>query len=163
MNYEAVSRWSDIVSAILFIGAMVWIWMKFISPAVLSAQENSNKQIAEAERHRDDAKATLEALRTEIDGAKRDAELIRRRVEDQAKRETQAHLREAREAGERALRNADGELARSRGAAREALRDELAGKALALARTQAASRVDDRLNAELVKHFIGSLERGGAN
>ncbi len=163
MNYAEVAKWSDIVSALLFLAVMVWLWVRFIQPAIVTAQENKNKQIAEAERHRDEAKATLEALRTEIDGAKRDAELIRQRAGDQAKREAEAIVAETRSAGERALRNAQGELERARAAAREQLRDELAGQALALARKNAEQRVDGAVNRQLVQRFVGSLERGGLN
>lgn len=157
LNYEEISKWSDIISAVLFIAVMVWLWVKFIQPAIVTAQQNKNKQIAEAERHRDEAKATLEALRTEIQGAERDASMIRQRAEEQAKREAQAIVTESREAGERTLRNAQGELNRARAAARGALRDQLAEAALALARKEAASRVDGGMNAKLVERFVSSL------
>ena len=39
MNYEEIAKWSDIVSAILFLAVMVWLWTKYIAPAVLAAQE----------------------------------------------------------------------------------------------------------------------------
>ena len=74
--YLDVAIWSQVVSAILFIGALVFIWNKWIVPVVLAAQVRSNAQIAESERHRDEAKGALGALREEIDSARRDAELI---------------------------------------------------------------------------------------
>jgi len=161
MNYEAVALWSQVLSAILFIILLVWAWMKYLQPAVLHAQENANAQVAEAERHRDDAKALLESLRGEIENAHRDAAAIRQRVEAQAKAECEAMLTEARNAGERSIANAQGELGRSRAAARERLRDDLLDQALTLARTQAQQRVDDRVNRELVGSFLSTLERGG--
>lgn len=163
LNYEQISNWSDVVSAILFVAVLVWLWVKFIQPAIIAAQQNKNKQIAEAERHRDEAKATLESLRTEIQGAQRDADLIRHRAEDQAKREAEAIVAETREAGERTLRNASGELDRARAAARQQFRDQLADAALALARKNAEERVDGGVNASLVQRFVASLEGGGQN
>jgi F0F1-type ATP synthase membrane subunit b/b' len=136
--------------------------MKFIQPAVVTAQQNANAQLAQAERHRDEAKAQLESLQGEIGNAQRDAAAIKQRVEAQAKAECEAMLDEARRAGERTIANAQGELARSRAAARERLRDEMLDKALTLARSQAEQRVDASVNAQLVGAFLNSLEHGGS-
>jgi F0F1-type ATP synthase membrane subunit b/b' len=127
------------------------------------AQQNQNAKLAEAERHRDEAKAVLESLQGELGAAQTDAGAIKQRVAAQGESEREAVIREAREAGERALRNAQGELARSRTAARERLRDELLERALGIARIQATERVDANVNQELVTSFLGSLEHGGRN
>ena len=163
MDYEAIAKWSDIISAILFLAVMVWLWMKYIQPAVLSAQANQNRLLAEAERHRDEAKAAIDVLRQEIEGAKHDAQLIGQRATTQAQHESEKTVAEAKSAGERALRNAQGELDRARAAAREALREELAAKALDLARRDAQTRVDGGVNARLVDRFVASLEHGARN
>lgn len=163
IDYEQIAKWSDIISAILFLAVMVWLWMKYIAPAVLGAQANQNRLLAEAERHRDDAKAALDLLGQEIEGAKRDARLIAERASNQAQHESGVTITEANEAGERMLRNAQGELERARAAAREQLREELAAKALDLARSEAQTRVDGGLNARLVDRFVASLEHGAAN
>ena len=162
MNYELVAEYSQIASAVLFVAVMIWIWMKFIQPAIVTAQQNQNAKLAEAERHRDEAKAALDSVQGEREAAQRDAEAIRQRVAMQAQLEREAAIREAKEAGERAVRNAEGELGRSRAAAREQLRTDLLDRALDLARTRAAARVDDRVNAELVESFVGNIRNGGA-
>jgi F0F1-type ATP synthase membrane subunit b/b' len=162
INYQAIAIYSQVASSVLFLLAMIWIWMKFIQPAVLAAQQAKNAQIAEAERHRDEAKAALDALQGEIDNARRDALAIEQRAQAQAQAEREAVLREAREAGERAVRNAQGELARSRAAAREQLRDEMLEAALNEARVQAAQRVDAVVNQRLVGTFLNKLEHGGS-
>ena len=163
MNYEAVALYSQVASAALFLAAMIWIWVKFIQPAVLSAQQAQNALLAEAERRRDEAKAAAAKLTSQIEDAKRDAQAIRERVAAQAASEREAMLREAREAGQRAVRSAQGELDRSRAAAREQLREELLEQALELARRQAAERVDAGVNARLVTSFMNNLEHGGRN
>lgn len=163
MNYEQIAIYSQVASSALFLAAMIWIWVKFIQPAVLTAQRNQNTALAEAERRRDEAKKSLDALQGEIDTAKRDAGAIKERVAQQAVFERGNVLREANEAGERTLRNAREELSRSRAAAREQLRDELASRALSLAREQAAQRIDEGLNRQLVGSFLGRLEHGGRN
>ena len=159
MNYDQIAMWSQIASAIVFLAAFVGVWVKFISPAVLSAQEASNKQIADAVRHRDDAQAALTALHHEVAGAAHDADLIRKRAVDQAQREKDKDIADARDAGERALKNAQGELERARANAREAFRVELLEKALRQAQAEAATRVDEPMNAKLVDRFVSNLER----
>lgn len=158
-GYVQVAVWSQVVSAIFFIAVMVYIWQRFLLPMVFAAQEHSNRQIAEAARHRDEAKAALDALKGEIEGARHDAGLIRERAEAHAQRERQATLAETEESGERLVRNAEGELARARDAARVRFRGELVRKALATARAEAQRTIDDLANARLIDSFVDVLER----
>jgi F0F1-type ATP synthase membrane subunit b/b' len=161
MNYEAIAEWSQVASAVLFLAVLVWMWFKFIQPAVLAAQAAQNARVNEAERHRDEAKAALEGLHGEIGLAQRDALAIKDRIAAFVAAEREAILREAREAGERALRDAEGELARARAAARGQLRDELLEKALGLARETAARHMDAAADKKLATSFVQSLERSG--
>ena len=157
--YIKIAIWSQVVSAVLFMGVLIWLWFKFLQPAILTAQERHNKQIAEAERHRDEAKASLDLLHDEIDGAARDAQSIQERADAQAVREYEATVDEAREAGERSARDAQAEFGRAFVAARDRLKVELLDKALARARDEATRRVDAPANTRLVEEFVTSLER----
>jgi F0F1-type ATP synthase membrane subunit b/b' len=163
MNYDAIATWSQVISSLLFLVVLVYLWMRFIAPAVIAAQENANRRIAEAERHRDEAKAALDTLSEAIEGAKRDAKAIVVRADDQASHESRVSLDDVRAAGERSLRNAEGELDRARAAARETLRTELLDRALDIAHGEAKRRVDASLNTQLVNHFLTSLEHGSVN
>ncbi len=156
--YIQIATWSQVASALLFVASMAYIWMRWLQPMVLGARARSNRQISEAERHRDEAKAALEALRDEIERATRDAELIRRRADGQAVREREDIVAEAMAASERVLHNAAGELERARAAARLRLRDEIVAQALAEARDEAQRRVDAPANARLVERFLATLE-----
>jgi F-type H+-transporting ATPase subunit b len=160
VNYEAIAQWSQVVSAIAFLGAMVWIWVKFIQPAVLTAQQAQNERIKEAELHRDQAKQRLDSLQGEIGSAQGEASTMKDRALAQGQREHDVIVAEARDAGERQFRNAQGELDRARVAARDRLRAELADKALDVAAAEAAQRVDAGVNAQLVNAFVSNLERG---
>ena len=162
MNYETIAFWSQIVAFVLFVVAMIWVWQKSIAPAVANAQKASNERIALAERHRDEMLKAVELLRGGIDDARRDAESMKERVAAQAGHEREAIVREASAAGERALKNAAGELDRARAAARTSLRSELAARALELARDQAQKRLDEAGNARLVNGFLATLEREGS-
>jgi ATP synthase F0 subunit b len=155
--YLQAALWSQVIASILFMGVLVWLWVRYFQPAILVAQERYNRQIAEAERHRDEAKAMLDLLRSEIEGASRDAALIRERASAQAAREYEASVEEARESGERSLQNARGELARARAAATHRLRDEILSQALEQARTIASDRIDPATNSRLVDRFVASL------
>jgi F0F1-type ATP synthase membrane subunit b/b' len=156
--YIKIAIWSQVVSSVVFLGVLVYIWSRWILPVVMAAQARSNQQIAEAERHRDEANAALQTLREEIEGARHDAKLIEQRVSERTDHEREALLQETTEAGERALAEAGRELERARAAARQRLRDDLLENALRLARQDAARRVDAALDARLVDRFAGSLE-----
>lgn len=159
--YVEIAIWSQAASSILFIAALVFIWYRWLLPVLMAAQERSNRQIAEAERHRDEVKGALDSLREEIASAERDAALIAQRAELHAQRERESLLDETTGAGERALQEARGELDRARDAARRRLRDDLVAQALTIARGDAAARVGPSLDARLIEHFVDSL-RGSA-
>jgi F0F1-type ATP synthase membrane subunit b/b' len=161
MNYERIALLSQVVSSFAFLVVMVWIWSKFIQPAVLSAQQAANARLAEAERHRDEAKAALASLQASVAEAERDAQAIRDRAGAHAQIEREAALKEARDSGERAVQNAGRELERAREAARTAFRDQLVESALNLARSKASSRVDDAVNAKFVSGFLNKLGTRG--
>jgi F-type H+-transporting ATPase subunit b len=156
--YIKIAIWSQVVSSIVFLGVLVYIWSRWILPVVMTAQERSNRKIAEAERHRDEAKAALQTLREEIESARHDATLIKQRVNERVDHERAALLQETTDAGERALAEAGLELERARAAAGQRLRDDLLEGALRLARQEAAQRVDAALDARLVDRFAGSFE-----
>lgn len=156
--YVQLAAWSQIVASVLFIAVLLWLWTKFIQPAIMTAQTNANKQIAEAERHRDEAKAALDLLKAETNGAAHDGESIKERAAAQAQREHDAAIASANDAGERALANAQGERERAVTAASHQFRDEILEKALVRAREESARRVDAAVDARLVDAFVASLE-----
>jgi F0F1-type ATP synthase membrane subunit b/b' len=158
--YLQIAVWSQVASSFVFIALLVYMWARFIKPVVMAAQERSNRQIAEAERHRDEVKGALTALHEEIGSAGRDAELIAQRAELHAAREREAVLAEATESGERALRDAQGELERARSAARQNLRDDLVERALKIAREDAALRIGPSIDERLIEGFAGTLQEG---
>jgi F-type H+-transporting ATPase subunit b len=157
--YLQIAIWSQVVSSIVFIAALVFVWSRWLLPVFLSAQERSNRQIAEAERHRDEVKAALATLRAEIETARHDAELILQRATEHAEHERESLLNENTDAGERALQNAAKEIDRARATAWQRLRDELVVRALRLAREDASRRVGPAVDERLIDTFVGSLER----
>lgn len=159
--YYEIAIWSQAASSVLFLAVLIYMWYRFLLPVLLDAQARSNRQIAEAERHRDEVKGALGALQEEIESARRDAALIVSRADVHAGREHDALLKEAKDAGERSLRDAAGELERARAAGAAQLRDELVERALQIARGDAAARVGPEVDARLIEGFVGSLEARG--
>ena len=156
--YLRLALLSQVISSIVFIAVLLYMWFRWIVPVVMAAQERSNQQIAEAERHRDEVKGALETLRSEIDTAHHDAKLIEQRAGARAQHEREALVQEAREAGERAVADAALELDRARAAARARLRDDLLESALRIAREDARGRVGPATDARFVERLTGSLE-----
>ncbi|HEX4012560.1 MAG TPA: hypothetical protein VHX17_01585 [Candidatus Cybelea sp.] len=155
--YIQIAVWSQVASSVIFIGVLVYMWKRFAMPVLMAAQERSNRQIAEAERHRDEVKGALGALHDEIASAGRDARLIAQRADLHAAREREAMIAEATESGERSLRDAQGELERARAAARQRLRDELVERALTIAREDAVQRIGPSLDERLIAGFASTL------
>lgn len=156
--YVRLALYSQVVSAVVFIVVLVWMWFKWIVPVIMSAQARTNQQIAEAERHRDEAKVALTVLHEEMEGARRDAGLIVDRAQTHARHEREAALAEATAAGERHVREAQGELDRARAAARQRLRDDLVANALQIARDEAPARLGAAGERRLIDAAIGSIE-----
>lgn len=156
--YLKIALYSQVISAVVFIAVLVWMWFKWILPVIMAAQDRSNKQIAEAERHRDEARQALTALHTDIESARRDAGLISERAEVHAQHERDAVIAEATAAGERQVRDAGGELERARAVARQRLRDSLVAAALQIARSEAPERLGAAGERRLVDAVIGTLE-----
>ena len=125
---------------------------------MLAAQDNSNKLIAEAERHRDEAKTALDVLGDEIDGAKHDAELDR----GAGRRASRARIRGQRCRGERGRRaraaQRAGELDRARWRPRDRLRVEMLDQALAR-RASMPSAASTPPQRALVDRFVAGLEQ----
>lgn len=163
MNYEAIAFWAQIFGFVAFVAFMVWAWGKWLTPAIAEAARQSNERIALAERHRDEMNAAVETLKAELEGARRDAQTAKERAADRAVYERDAILADAKEQGDRALKNAGGELDRLRVEARAKMREQLAERALEIARAQAQSRVGADTNRSLIESFVHSLEHGARN
>ncbi|MBV8345193.1 MAG: hypothetical protein JO190_09415 [Candidatus Eremiobacteraeota bacterium] len=157
--YIEIAIWSQVISSIVFIAALVFMWYRWLLPVFLNAQDRSNKQIAEAEQHRDEVKAALETLREQIETARHDAELIIARAGDHAEHERAATLQECTDAGKRTLLDAGKEIFRARAAAQRRLRDDLLARALREAREDAVKRVGPEQDRRLIDGLVGSLER----
>jgi F0F1-type ATP synthase membrane subunit b/b' len=160
--YESLAVWSQIVASVLFIVALVVLWVKFIAPAVLAAQARKNADLLESERRRDEARARAEKAQAGIAAADADVLAIKERAEGDARRIHDKIILDGIAEGTHLMQNAEGELERSRVAARDQLRTDLLEKAMAIAR-ESASRLDAKTNERLVGEAVQTAERAAGN
>jgi len=161
-QYTNLAIWSQILGAFAFLAVVVWLWVRFLTPAIVASRDRKNAELAQAERARDAAKEEIDVARHELAVASSDAQAIRSRGHGDAKALQERVLADAIREGERLVRNAEGELERGRRAARETLRLELIAKALEIAR-ESAARLGDDTNRRLVGDVVETLEREGKN
>ncbi len=158
--YESLALYSQAVAAIAFVVVLVLLWRRFIAPNVIASQQRKNAELAEAERRRDEAKAAIATAQADVTTADSDAREILASGQSEAARVRERITTSARNESERIIRNADGELDRSRAAARERLRSDLLERAVAIAR-EAATKVDDATNRRIIDDTVDVADRGG--
>jgi F0F1-type ATP synthase membrane subunit b/b' len=157
--YEGVAIWSQVVASLLFLAVLVYLWVRFIAPAVVASQLRKNAELFDAEKRRDEARDRASVAATEIANAEADAKAILARAQGDASRLHDRIVSEARAEGERLARNAGGELERSRAVARGELRAELLERALGIARERAAT-IDPATDRRLVDEALETAEAG---
>jgi F-type H+-transporting ATPase subunit b len=159
MSLEALAQYSQWIGALVFLVVAIWLFRKYLLPALTKYEAGKNAEIAEAEARREKMKADVGTARGEVEIAARDAAAIEQRATADAALERDRIVAAARDEAARLVRNAEGELDRARMSARAALRDEFLSKALVEARKTAAERVDAQTNSKLVGATIDSVER----
>jgi F0F1-type ATP synthase membrane subunit b/b' len=155
--YEQIALWSQVLGSIAFIVVVLYLFRRFVAPAVVASQARKNAELIEAEQRRDAAKGDVGVAQRELEAAQHEVAAILERAGVDGKRERERLIAEATSEGERLVRNAQGELARGREAARVALRDELLEKALTVARESAPRRIDAGKDYELVEAVLASI------
>jgi F0F1-type ATP synthase membrane subunit b/b' len=160
--YEMLARWSQILGALAFIGVLIYLFRKFLAPAVTAAEAAKNVEIEDMEKRRAAAQADAEAARRETADTADRAKNIRDRGERDSVSERERILAEAQADGARSIANAEGELVRARASANERLRARILERALEIARDGAAKRVDAATNERIIASVIDSIENDGA-
>ena len=158
--YASLATWSQVFGSIAFLAVLVYLFNRFVAPAVVASQERKNAELLEAERRRDAAKEDVVAAQRDREAADAAVAGIRERAKRDSEREHSRIVADATGEGERLVRNAQGELGRARDAARDVLREEILDRALQVAR-DAAARVDDATNERLVASVVAGIERDG--
>jgi len=160
MNYETIAQYSEIIGGFAFIIVMIWLFRKFLLPAVRAGQTARNADLVNSEHRREQLRSEVSAARAEVEAADRDVLAIAARAETDARHERETIIADARREGIRLLQNARGELERGRIAGRAKLRIELIEKALNRARDLATQQLSDDGNARLVSRTFDDVTTG---
>jgi F0F1-type ATP synthase membrane subunit b/b' len=159
--YEQLAVWSQVLGSVAFIAVLVYVFQRFLIPAVVASQERKNAELIEAERRRDAAKEDVLVARRELDGVEEEVKALRVRAAVDARRERERILADATAEGKRLVSTAEGELDRGRFAAREAFRVALLDKALHIARRSAAEGIDAEKDRALVSGVMNAVDHQG--
>ncbi len=160
MNYETIAQYSEVIGGIAFVVVAIWLFRKFLLPAVRSGEVARNLDLVNAEHRREALREEVAKARGEVEAADRDALAIAARADADARHEHETIVADGRREATRLLQNAQGELERARIAARDQLRIEFIEKALNRARGLAASELSDAGNARLVAKTVDDLTAG---
>ena len=163
-----ISQFSDavflakLVDFVIFVVAIVWIYMKYGKAALVAHQEAQNKIVADATTYRDRSEAAVVAARRAIDQAKLDSVRMVDVGNAQAARLIESEHLAAHEHAQRILGHAAGELGRERNRVRRELLEETVHRAHEQAQLLAKQEIDASKQRSLVERLIHHLERSRA-
>lgn len=146
--------------AIAFV-LFVWFCMKYVWPPVMKAIEKRQQTVAEnlasAERAREELAQARTDMNEQVENAKKEAQ----RVIEQASRQRAQILEEAKAEAERErariLAQAQAEIEDERRRARDELRKQVAGLAVAGAEKIIERSVDEAANNDIIDKLVAEL------
>ncbi len=160
MSYETIAQWSEIIGGFAFLIVAIWLFRKFVLPAVRQGEISRNSDLVNTEQRREELREEVAEARAEVEAADRDVQAILARAETDARHEHDTILADSRREGLRLVHTARGELDRGRIAGRDKLRIEFIEQALNRARALAAQQLSDAGNAKLVAKTVDDLTIG---
>ena len=156
MNFNATL----IGQSITFI-VFVWFCMKFVWPPIMNALETRKKQIADGLAAADRGKHELELAARKAGDNMRDAKAQAAEVIAQAEKRAAQIIEEAKvaakEEGDRQLAAAQANIAQETNRARESLREQVAGLAVAGAEKILRREVNAQTHADLLGQLKAEL------
>jgi len=156
MNFNATL----IGQSITFI-IFVWFCMKFVWPPIMNALETRKKQIADGLAAADRGKHELELAAKKAGDNMRDAKAQAAEVIAQAEKRAAQIIEEAKvaakEEGDRQLAAAQANIAQETNRARESLREQVAGLAVAGAEKILRREVNAQTHADLLGQLKAEL------
>jgi F0F1-type ATP synthase membrane subunit b/b' len=156
--YEQLAVWSQVFGSVAFVAVLVYLFNRYMIPAIIASQERKNAELLEAERRRDAAKEDVLIARRELDDVEEEVKAVRMRSAVDSRKERERILADATSDGARLVQNAQGELLRGRAAARELFRVALLNNALRIARLKAEQHIDTIQDQRLVEGVMGAVD-----
>jgi F-type H+-transporting ATPase subunit b len=159
MNINATLIGQAIVFFIL-----IWFTMKYIWPFLTNAIEDRQKKIADGLAAADRGQKDLVDAKDAADGIVREAREKAGRILEQASKRSSELIDDAKSTaiseGQRLVADARQEIELERSRAREELRGEIAGLAVAGASRLLEREIDPRTHAELLDKLATEIEQG---
>jgi F0F1-type ATP synthase membrane subunit b/b' len=153
---------AKVLDFIIFVGAIVWVWNKWLVKQLVAHQETQNKIVADAQAHRSQSEAAVTRGQAAIEQAKIDAVRMVQVGQAQAAKLVADERVEAHEHAQRILAHASGELERERYRVRRELLEETVEQAHTRAQELAKRVIDPPKQDILVDRLIADLERARA-
>jgi F0F1-type ATP synthase membrane subunit b/b' len=160
MSFETIAQYSEIIGGFAFLIVAIWLFRKFVLPAVRAGEISRNSDLVNTEHRREELRDEVADARGEVEAADRDAQAILARAETDARHEHETIIADARREGLRLIHNARGELERGRIAGRDKLRIEFIEQALNRARALAAAELSPADDTKLVAKTVDDLTIG---
>lgn len=158
-----------VVEVIAFV-AMLLILGRWVYPRIMAAAEARQNQIArnlaEAERARQDAAAALEDVSRQIEDARAQAREIIDRAHKAAVLETEELVRKGRRDAEAQLQRARSEIATERDKAIQEIRAQVGTLVVSAASRVLGEAIDARTHSRLIEESLAQVDSGngsGAN
>jgi F0F1-type ATP synthase membrane subunit b/b' len=160
MSFETIAQYSEIIGGFAFLIVAIWLFRKFVLPAVRAGEISRNSDLVNTEHRREELRDEVAEARGEVEAADRDAQAILARAETDARHERETIVADARREGLRLVHNARGELDRGRIAGRDKLRIEFIEQALNRARALASEELSPADDTKLVAKTVDDLTIG---
>jgi F-type H+-transporting ATPase subunit b len=151
---------AKLVDFVIFVGAIVYVYQRFVKGALVAHQEAQNKAVADAVAYRAQCEQAVAAARRAIEQAKHDSTRMVEVGKAQAQRLVVDELAAAQEHAQRILAHAAGELDRERYRVRLELLEETVERATDAAREIVRRDLTPAKQNELVQSLLVSLETG---
>jgi F-type H+-transporting ATPase subunit b len=151
-----------VIQLVVFV-VLGWVTMRFIWPPLIAALEERQRKIAEGLISAEKAEKSLAEAKANATEILKDARLQATKIIDQANRRSNELVDEARGTaiaeGQRLLSDARQEVVLESTRAREQLRREVAGIAVAGASKLLGREVDAKTHADLLEKLAVEIER----
>lgn len=152
---------ATLIGQMITFGLFVWVMMKFVWPPLTQAMQERQQRIAEGLAAAEQGNTQLERSRQEVESALQAARQQAAEILAQANRRGAEMVEQAkqaaREEGERQIRSAEALIAQEVSQARESLRREVAGLAMAGAGRILKREIDPSAHRDLVDELVGQI------
>jgi F-type H+-transporting ATPase subunit b len=150
---------AKVVDFIIFVGAIAWVWQRYLKQMLVAAQEAQNKRIEDAAAARAENERLVGAAAAAVEAARIAAARMIDVAASQAKRTALENNAAAQEHAQRIVAHAAGELDRERYRVRREVLENTVERAYSRAKLLATGELDAVKRRALLDRAIDELGR----